>query len=402
MTITAAADGSALGNPGPAGWAWYVNDDCWRAGGWPHGTNNQGELMAVLDLFRSTAHIPQEDLRILCDSQYVINSVTKWMPGWKRKGWRKADGKPVLNVDLLKEIDKELVGRKYTFEWVKGHAGHDLNEAADERARAVALAYQQGVAARSGPGFRGAAALEQDDDALEQDESEELDLFGGLGSGLSLSTEHNRRNPSGAGAGAGANARAMASGAAPAKGSPAASSGAMANGRALASRGVVSNGSAVANGGAAANGRTVANGSAAVGSGLPEELDLFSELDADAFTSPLGNPSPEQTVEALERELLRPDVRSDIGRTGVLLHPEFTEIGTSGRLWTRDAMMMSLEESPGSHMELELISVDRLGAEAILLVYRSHSREGAALRSSLWVLDGEQWRLRFHQGTPEA
>lgn len=402
MTITAAADGSALGNPGPAGWAWYVNDDCWRAGGWPHGTNNQGELMAVLDLFRSTAHIPQEDLRILCDSQYVINSVTKWMPGWKRKGWRKADGKPVLNVDLLKEIDKELVGRKYTFEWVKGHAGHDLNEAADERARAVALAYQQGVAARSGPGFRGAAALEQDDDALEQDESEELDLFGGLGSGLSLSAEHNRRNPSGAGAGAGANARAMASGAAPAKGSPAASSGAMANGRALASRGVVSNGSAVANGGAAVNGRTVANGSAAAGSGVPEELDLFSELDADAFTSPLGNPSPEQTVEALERELLRPDVRSDIGRTGVLLHPEFTEIGTSGRLWTRDAMMMSLEESPGSHMELELISVDRIGAQAILLVYRSHSREGAALRSSLWVLDGEQWRLRFHQGTPEA
>jgi ribonuclease HI len=388
VTITAAADGSALGNPGPAGWAWYVNDDCWRAGGWPHGTNNQGELMAVLDLFRSTAHIPQEDLRILCDSQYVINSVTKWMPGWKRKGWRKADGKPVLNVDLLKEIDKELVGRKYTFEWVKGHAGHDLNEAADERARAVALAYQQGVAARSGPGFRGAAALEQDDDALEQDESEELDLFGGLGSGLSLSAEHNRRNPSGAGVDVGANARAMASGAAPAKGSPAASSGAMANGRAVASRGVAANGSAVANGGAAA------------GSGLPEELDLFSELDADAFTSPLGN--PEQTVEALERELLRPDVRSDIGRTGVLLHPEFTEIGTSGRFWTRDAMMMSLEESPGSHMELELISVDRIGAQAILLVYRSHSREGAALRSSLWVLDGEQWRLRFHQGTPEA
>jgi ribonuclease HI len=156
VTITAAADGSALGNPGPAGWAWYVNDDCWRAGGWPHGTNNQGELMAVLDLFRATAHVPEEDLRILCDSQYVINSITKWMPGWKRKGWRKADGKPVLNVELLKELDRELAGRKYTFEWVKGHAGHDLNEAADERARAAATAYQQGVAARSGPGFAGA------------------------------------------------------------------------------------------------------------------------------------------------------------------------------------------------------------------------------------------------------
>ena len=70
--------------------------------------------MAVLDLFRSTAHLPQEDLRILCDSQYVINCITKWMPGWKRKGWRKADGKPVLNVDLLKEIDQAIVGRSYT------------------------------------------------------------------------------------------------------------------------------------------------------------------------------------------------------------------------------------------------------------------------------------------------
>ena len=152
VTITAAADGSAFGNPGPAGWAWYVDDDCWRAGGWPHGTNNQGELMAVLDLFRSTAHLPGEDLHILCDSQYVINSVTKWMPGWKRKGWRKSDGKPVLNVELLKDIDQALVGRKYTFEWVRGHAGHDLNEAADDRARAAATAYQQGVARRQAPG----------------------------------------------------------------------------------------------------------------------------------------------------------------------------------------------------------------------------------------------------------
>ncbi len=57
MTITAAADGSALKNPGPAGWAWYVDDDCWAAGGWPHGTNNIGELQAVLELFRATAHV---------------------------------------------------------------------------------------------------------------------------------------------------------------------------------------------------------------------------------------------------------------------------------------------------------------------------------------------------------
>ena len=157
MTITAAADGSALGNPGPAGWAWYVDDDCWAAGGWPHATNNQGELMAVLDLFRATEHV-DDDLHILCDSQYVINCITQWMPGWKRKGWRKGDGKPVLNLDLLKQLDAAIVGRRYQFEWVKGHVGHELNEAADVRARAVAEAYQRGTAVPSGPGYPGGAS----------------------------------------------------------------------------------------------------------------------------------------------------------------------------------------------------------------------------------------------------
>lgn len=152
MTITAAADGSALGNPGPAGWAWYIDDENWAAGGWKHATNNQGELMAVLDLFRSTAHVA-DDLHILCDSQYVINCVTKWMPGWKKKGWRKGDGKPVMNVDLLREIDEAIVGRRYRFEWVRGHVGHVLNEAADSRARAVAEAFQRGTAVPTGPGL---------------------------------------------------------------------------------------------------------------------------------------------------------------------------------------------------------------------------------------------------------
>jgi ribonuclease HI len=152
--IIAAADGSALGNPGPAGWAWYVDETCWAAGGWPRGTNNQGELTAVLELFRATAHLDDE-LLVQCDSQYVINAVTKWMAGWKRKGWRKADGKPVLNLELLQELDAATQGRRYRFEWVRGHAGHPANEAADERARAVALAYQQGREVPSGPGWTG-------------------------------------------------------------------------------------------------------------------------------------------------------------------------------------------------------------------------------------------------------
>ncbi len=155
MTITAAADGSALGNPGPAGWAWYIDDERWRAGGWPRATNNQGELMAVLDLLRATAGL-DEPLAILCDSQYVINSVTQWMPGWKRRGWRKADGKPVLNRELLEQLDEALQGRDVRFEWVKGHAGHPLNEAADDRARAVAVAFQAGRKPDTGPGIAGA------------------------------------------------------------------------------------------------------------------------------------------------------------------------------------------------------------------------------------------------------
>ena len=154
--IIAAADGSSLSNPGPAGWAWFVDGDTWAAGGWPHGTNNMGELKAVLDLLEQTADA-QDDLLILCDSQYVINSVTKWMPGWKRKGWKKADGKPVQNVDLLQAIDAALPGRRVTFEWVKGHAGHELNEAADVRARAAATAYQKRQPVDAGPGFRGAS-----------------------------------------------------------------------------------------------------------------------------------------------------------------------------------------------------------------------------------------------------
>lgn len=110
--------------------------------------------MAVLHLLRSTAHVG-EPLHVLCDSQYVINSLTKWLPGWKRKGWKKGDGKPVLNVELMKALDEALRGRAVTFEWVKGHSGHDLNEAADQRARAAATAYQQGREPDRGPGYPG-------------------------------------------------------------------------------------------------------------------------------------------------------------------------------------------------------------------------------------------------------
>ena len=155
MTITAAVDGSSLGNPGPAGWAWVVSADCWDAGGWPSGTNNLGELNAVLELLNATAQagLADEDLHILADSQYAINVISKWSPGWKKRGWVKSDKKPIKNLELIQEIDRAMQGRTVTFEWVKGHAGHPLNERADDAARSCAEAYRDGRAIPTGPGF---------------------------------------------------------------------------------------------------------------------------------------------------------------------------------------------------------------------------------------------------------
>lgn len=152
MTTVVAIDGSALGNPGPAGWAWYVDENCWAAGGWPNSSNNRGELTALLELLKATAPT-NEELHVLADSQYVINSVTKWIAGWKANGWRKADKKPVVNVDLMQAIDKAITGRKVSFEWVRGHSGHPLNEAADDKARAAAKAYQHHSSVESDPGW---------------------------------------------------------------------------------------------------------------------------------------------------------------------------------------------------------------------------------------------------------
>lgn len=152
MTTVVAIDGSALGNPGPAGWAWYVDENCWAAGGWPSSSNNRGELTALLELLKATAST-NEELHVLADSQYVINSVTKWMSGWKKRGWRKSDKSPVLNADLMQAIDEAISGRKVSFEWVRGHSGHPLNEAADDKARAAATAYQRHRSVERGPGW---------------------------------------------------------------------------------------------------------------------------------------------------------------------------------------------------------------------------------------------------------
>lgn len=164
MTIIAAVDGSALGNPGPAGWAWYIDEDQWASGGWPKATNNRGELQAVIEILEATADT-SSDLHVLCDSQYAINSITKWMAGWKKRGWKKANGSPVLNADLMRRLDELMSsakadGRSVTFEWVKGHANHDMNERADDLARAAAGAYQAGKDPDRGPGLGSASEAE--------------------------------------------------------------------------------------------------------------------------------------------------------------------------------------------------------------------------------------------------
>ena len=177
MTITAAADGSSLGNPGPAGWAWYVDEDTWDAGGWPQGTNNLGELTAILRLLEATAESGDE-LHILADSQYAINVVSKWRLGWKKRGWTKADKKPIKNLELIQEIDRAMEGRHVTFEWVKGHAGHRMNERADDLARACAEAYQAGRTPEPGPGFGGGASR----DAASADQASSDQASGGAAS----------------------------------------------------------------------------------------------------------------------------------------------------------------------------------------------------------------------------
>ena len=195
MTIIAAVDGSALGNPGPAGWAWYISEEQWASGGWPKATNNRGELQAVIELLRAVED-SGADVHVLCDSQYAINSITKWMAGWKKRGWKKADGKPVLNDDLMKQLDElmsaaKFAGRSITYEWVKGHADHQMNERADDLARAAAGAYQNGTEPDRGPGFAGTAgeAPEPADTRAEENSPEGTSSAGTSGTSNSGSEE---------------------------------------------------------------------------------------------------------------------------------------------------------------------------------------------------------------------
>lgn len=137
-----ATDGSCSGNPGPGGWAWVEQKTGHaESGGAAKTTNNIMELTAMV---RALEYVgPNGSLLIRADSSYVINAMTKWARGWRAKGWRKADGKPVLNRELIERLLELYEGRRgrTEVEWVKGHSGDEANELVDSLAVAQTQEY---------------------------------------------------------------------------------------------------------------------------------------------------------------------------------------------------------------------------------------------------------------------
>lgn len=130
-----ATDGACSGNPGPGGWAIVEQLTGYQeSGGAAQTTNNIMELTAMIAALEYAG--PEADLLLRSDSSYVINAMTKWADGWRRRGWRKADGKPVLNRELIErmvDLYEARTGRTKV-EWVRGHSGDAANELADQLA----------------------------------------------------------------------------------------------------------------------------------------------------------------------------------------------------------------------------------------------------------------------------
>jgi ribonuclease HI len=128
-------DGACRGNPGPGGWgALLVSGEHRRElwGGEAQTTNNRMELTAAIKALAALKRPCRVDL--YTDSQYVRNGVTQWLAQWKARDWRTADRKPVKNVDLWLELERQIARHEIVWHWVRGHSGHDGNEAADRLA----------------------------------------------------------------------------------------------------------------------------------------------------------------------------------------------------------------------------------------------------------------------------
>ena len=140
-------DGACLGNPGPGGWAAllrYGATERELVGGEPDTTNNRMELMAAiagLEALKAGCEVV-----LHTDSQYVKKGIGEWLPNWIRRGWKTADRKPVKNVDLWHRLEAATAPHRVRWHWVRGHAGHEMNERADQLAREGLAAARNGAA----------------------------------------------------------------------------------------------------------------------------------------------------------------------------------------------------------------------------------------------------------------
>jgi len=129
-------DGACSGNPGPGGWGAILRCDGREkemSGGEAHTTNNRMELSGVINAL-SALKFPCK-VKLTTDSKYVVDGITKgWAQGWKKRGWKKSDGKPALNPDLWEKLLELLAVHDVEFCWIKGHAGHEENERCDRLA----------------------------------------------------------------------------------------------------------------------------------------------------------------------------------------------------------------------------------------------------------------------------
>jgi len=137
-TVELFSDGACSGNPGPGGWGVLLR---WKgverelSGAETQTTNNRMELKAVIEGLNSLKRPCR--VAVHTDSQYVHKGIVEWLAGWKARGWRTADKKPVKNIDLWQELDAAAARHRVRWHWVKGHAGHPENERADALARAA-------------------------------------------------------------------------------------------------------------------------------------------------------------------------------------------------------------------------------------------------------------------------
>jgi ribonuclease HI len=129
-------DGACSGNPGPGGWGailMHGKTEKELSGGELATTNNRMELMAAIQALEALKKPCKVELHT--DSTYVQKGIHEWIHNWKRRGWKTADNKPVKNDDLWRRLDEARSRHDVTWKWVKGHAGHELNERADALAR---------------------------------------------------------------------------------------------------------------------------------------------------------------------------------------------------------------------------------------------------------------------------